>query len=190
MQQNKFKVNISQFQFKSFFIILCLNYSLFFRLVTMAWLVLVMCAGKWQTTMKSSRPLRLSSCQWSPTCTSTCCWKTSTSRARSSRTTRLYHGRCGVDWLDSCLREGDGQSGDGGQVHVQHPCLSCNVAEKSFHLIQNSELKPENGWLIHSFGIGGAAYIRWGEVHDGAPQGYRHGAGSCHGGGGCIRLCS
>ena len=43
----------------------------------MAWLVL--CAGKWlscQTTMKSSRPPRLRSCQWSPTCTSTCWWRT------------------------------------------------------------------------------------------------------------------
>ena len=66
------------------------SYLLFFRLVTMAMASDVcrqMTRLSWQTTMKSSRPLRLRSCQWSPTCTSTC-WTLSTSRARSTRTIR------------------------------------------------------------------------------------------------------
>ena len=180
---------------------MCLNYSLFFRLVTMAWLV--MCAGKWlswQTTMKSSCPLRLSSCQWSPTCTSTCYWTPSTSRARSSRTIwGCIMASVVFTGLKAALGKVTDKVGRVVRSMSNTPVMCSSRKEFSF----NSELKTKTWkWLTqnlnHLFGIWNAGvylYLpcdrgrgpgRWGEVHDGAPQGPRHGAGSCHGGGGCL----
>ena len=164
-----------------------LNYSLFFRLVTMAWLV--MCAGKWlswQTTMKSSCPLRLSSCQWSPTCTSTCYWTPSTSRARSSRTIwGCIMAGVVFTGLIAALGKVTDKVGMVVSSMSNTPVMYMCCSREKFSI--NSELKTKTWkWLTqnlnHSFGIG--------EVHDRAPQGSRHGAGSFHGGGGCIRSCN